>query len=171
MYYKETQDSRPDKDGNFLWRPGVVRTGKVVGIKTLSKLISNATTLTQADISAALYSLPLFMNMNLKEGHTVRLEGLGTFCVYGRSKGKGVVEKKDVKPSQFGSLIVKFTPEYNVKLGGVRTRALLEDIEFTHISRLAKGYVGDADEDNTGGNNDSGNGSGGGGDEFIDPSA
>ena len=165
MFYREKQDSMPDKGGNQLWRPEIVRTGKTVDVKTLSKLISTATTLTQSDIAAVLYSLPQFMNVYLKEGHTIRLDGLGTLTVYGRSKGKGVVEKKDVRPTQFGSLVLKFTPEYTMPIGGGRTRALLTDIEFIHIDRLIKGISGDNDNENTGGNNgDGGNGN-------IDPDA
>lgn len=147
MFYREKQDTMPDKDGNQLWRPEIVRTGKTVNVKALSKLISTATTVTQADIAAVLYSLPQFMNVYLREGHTIRLDGLGTFTVYGRSKGKGVLEKKDVRPSQFGSLVLKFTPEYNVSVGGSRTRALLSDIEFTHIDRLAKGVISSDNND------------------------
>lgn len=163
MYYKEQQDVFPDKAGNKLWRPAVVRTGKTVGIKALSKHISTATTLTESDITAVLLSLPQFMNIYLKEGHTVRLDGLGTFAVYGRSKGKGVIDKEDVRPSQFSSLVLKFTPEYTVSTGGTRTRTLLDGVEFTHINRLLKGFS--ADSDNAGGNDD------GNDDDFIDPEA
>ncbi|MCD7899358.1 MAG: HU family DNA-binding protein [Bacteroides sp.] len=170
MYYREKQDPMPDRDGNQLWRPEIVRTGKIVDVKELSKLISTATTVTQADIAAVLYSLPQFMNVHLKEGHTIRLDGLGTFTVYGRSKGKGVLEKKDVRPSQFGSLVLKFTPEYSISVGGVRTRALLNDIEFTHIDRLVKGLSGTSDNNNTGDNN--GDNDGGNNDNnFVDPAA
>lgn len=165
MYYREKQDSVANKEGNQLWRPEIVRTGKMVDIKTLSKMISTATTLTQSDIAAVLYSLPQFMNEHLKEGHTVRLDGLGTFTVYGRSRGKGVLEKKDVRPSQFGSLVLKFTPEYKISYDRVRTRTLLNDIEFTHVDRLIKGLSGENDNENSGGN-DNGGGSGN-----VDPDA
>lgn len=162
MYYRERQDVIPDKDGNQLWRPEIVRTGNTIDIATLSKLISTATTLTQSDIAAVLYSLPEFMNIYLREGHTVRLNGLGTYTVYGRTKGKGVINKEDVRPSQFGSLVLKFTPEYKVSVGGTRTRTLLSDIEFTHIDRLTKSVTGNNSGDNTGGNDD---------DDYVDPNA
>lgn len=160
MFYREKQDPMPNKEGKQLWRPEIVRTGKTVNVKELSKLISTATTLTQADVAAVLYSLPQFMNLYLKEGHTIRLDGLGTYAVWGRSKGKGVVDKKDVRPSQFGSLVLKFTPEYSMNTGGTRTRALLNDIEFTHINRLAKSLAGADTGDNGGGDDD---------DDIVDP--
>jgi predicted histone-like DNA-binding protein len=138
MYYKETQDPMPDKNGHKLWRPEVMRTGEVIGIDELSKLISEATTVTEADIVAVLYSLPQVMNLNLKEGHTVRLDKIGTFSIYGRSQGKGVVNKEDVRPSQFGSLSIRFTPEYTVTTNGQRIYPLLEGIKFTHINHLLR---------------------------------
>lgn len=138
MYYKERQDGRTDKNGDRLWRPEIVRTGKVINVRMLSKQISMATTLTQADIAAVLYSLPQFINMHLKEGHTVRLDGMGTYTVYGRTRGKGVLKREDVRPSQFGSLVVKFTPEYTISYDGVRSRSILDDIEFTNINQLKK---------------------------------
>lgn len=162
MFYKEKQDPMPDKNGIRQWRPDVVRTGKMIDVQELSKLISTATTLTQSDIAAVLYSLPQFMNVYLREGHSVRLNGLGTYAVFGRSKGNGVLRKEDVRPSQFSSLVLKFTPEYNVSVGGARTRTLLNDIEFTHIDRLTKGATGNNSGDNTGGNND---------DDYVDPNA
>ena len=161
MYYRERQDPMSNKDGEKLWRPEIVRTGKMVNSRELSKLISTATTLTQSDIAAVLYSLPLFMNVHLREGHTVRLDGVGTFTVYGRSKGNGVLNKKDVRPSQFGTLNVKFTPEYTVSVGGTRAHALLDGIDFVHVDRLAKGLAGGSDE-----GGDSGSGGG-----VIDPDA
>ena len=168
MYYKEKQNSLPDKNGNKLWHPTVVRTGKTVDTRQLSKLISTATTLTEADLYAAFLALPQFMNVHLKEGHTVRLNGLGTFTVYGRSKGKGVENKDNVRPSQFTSLVCKFTPEYFVSAGGNRTRALLDDVEFINVSRLTKSANNSTDS----GNNDGGNpDDDGGGDDWQDPDA
>jgi len=163
MFYREKQDPMPDKDGNLLWRPEIVRTGKTVNVKELSKHISNATTLTQADVTAVLLSLPEAMNVHLNQGHTVRLDGLGTYTVYGRSKGNGVTDKTKVRPSQFGSLVLKFTPEYTMNVGGARTRALLDGVDFIHVSRLTKG-VSVMDPDDNGGDN-------GDDDEYIDPNA
>jgi predicted histone-like DNA-binding protein len=172
MFYREKQDSMPDKEGNLLWRPEIVRTGKMVNVKELSKLISTATTLTQSDVAAVLYSLPQFMNVFLKEGHTVRLDGVGTYTVYGRSKGRGVVDKKNVRASQFGSLTLKFTPEYTISVGGNRTRALLSDIEFIHVDRLAKGFSGSSSEDDsTGGTDGNDNSNGNNEDGYVDPNS
>lgn len=136
MYYKETQDHTPDKNGNKLWRPVVVRTGKVIDARELSKLISTATTLTASEILAVLLALPEFMNIYLGEGHTIRLDGLGTFNVYGNSRGNGVVNKEDVSPSQFNTLTCHFNPEYTITATGEREIPLLENIKFTHVDRI-----------------------------------
>jgi len=163
MFYREKQDPMPDKDGYQLWRPEVVRTGQTVNVKELSKHISHATTLTQADVSAVLLSLPEAMNVHLNQGHTVRLDGLGTYTVYGRSQGNGVTDKSKVRPSQFTSLMLKFRPEYSVAIGGGHTRALLNGVEFVHINRLTKG-ISDTETGDDNGSDD-------GDDEYIDPNA
>lgn len=149
MFYRETQDAVPDKNGNRLWRPEVVRTKKVVDARELAKVMSTATTLTVTEIMGVLLILPEFMNLSLREGHTVRLDGLGTFTLYGRSKGKGVETVEEVKPSQFTNITCRFTPEYTVAPNGNRTRALLDNIEFIHVDRLAK-----KPGNNSGNNND-----------------
>lgn len=149
MFYKERQDAIPDKNGIKLWRPTLVRTGKVVGTRELSKLMSAATTLTDVDIYAVILCLTRYMNVHLKEGHSVKLDGLGTFTLYGRSQGKGVIEKKDVRPSQFNNITCRFTPEYTISVDGSRTRSITEGIEFIHIDRIA----GKANSNNEGGNN------------------
>jgi predicted histone-like DNA-binding protein len=180
MFYKETQDPMPDKDGKKLWRPEIVRTGETMDIEDLSKLISTATTLTKADISAVLYSLPQAMNLYLKEGHTVRLNGIGTYNVYGRSRGNGVESKDDVRPSQFGTLSIKFWPEYTLSPEGNREYPLLADIKFVNIKHLLKQAGGSGGDDNGGtpetpetpgggGNEPETPGGGGGG--YIDPDA
>lgn len=151
MFYRDTQDSVPDKDGDKLFRPEIVRTGKTVGTRDLSKLMSTATTLTETDICAVLLCLPQFMNLHLKEGHTVRLDGLGTFTLYSRSQGKGVKKKEDISPSQFTNIVCRFTPEYKVSVTGGRTRALMDGIEFIHIDRIA------SKANNIGGNNSNNN--------------
>jgi len=138
MYYKEEQDPVADKNGNHLWRPVVVRTKKEVGTRELSKMISNATTLTEVEVYGVLHALSRFMNIHLKEGHTVRLDGLGKFIVYGRSAGNGVLRKEDVRPSQFNSIMCRFTPEYTVSADGQRECPLLDGIEFMHVDRLVK---------------------------------
>lgn len=137
MFYKEVQDTMPDKNGNKLWRPEIVRTGRTVDIKKLSKAICAATTLTPADVAAVLYSLPRAMDIYLREGHTVRLDWLGTFTVYGRSRGRGVLTKEEVHPSQFSSLVVKFTPEYTLSAVGTHERMMLSDVEFINVKAIS----------------------------------
>lgn len=155
----------PDKDGIQLWRPEILRTGDVIDNDTLSTHISDTTTLTKADIAAAFYSLPRIMDLFLRRGDTVRLNGIGTFTAYGRSKGKGVADNKDVRPTQFSSIVLKFRPEYKRSVGGKVTRTLLNEVEFTHINSLLKGRANINDNDNSGG----GNGDDDGG--WVDPSA
>lgn len=88
---------------------------------------------------------------------TVRLEGLGTFTMKARSRGRGVDKEEDVNPNQVGALLCHFTPEYTRPAAIGTTRALLQGVEFQKI-----GSIG------TSGGHDSGNGDG---DIVDDPTA
>ena len=45
------------------------------------------------------------MRSELLNSKTVRLEGLGTFTMKARSRGRGVDKEEDVNPNQVGALL------------------------------------------------------------------
>ena len=63
-------------------------------------------------------------------GRTVRLNGLGTFTMKARTRGKGTVKAEDVNPNQVTALRCQFTPEYTRPAAIGTTRALLQGVEF-----------------------------------------
>ena len=97
------------------------------------------------------------MRSELLNSKTVRLEGLGTFTMKARSRGRGVDKEEDVHPNQVGALLCHFMPEYTRPAAIVTTRALLQGVEFQKI-----GSIGIS------GGNGSGNGDG---DIVDDPTA
>lgn len=138
MIYGSKKDTLANKQGKKLWRPRFLRTNRIVRIIELAKLISEATTLTVPDIVAVLLSLPKYMNLFMKEGHTVKLDGLGTFYLYGYSKGNGVETEDKVDASQFNRIVCKFNSEYIVNVDGSRTRALGNEVELINVKDIIK---------------------------------
>ncbi len=161
MIYGSKKDTLPNKQGKKLWRPRFIRTNRIVKVIELAKLISEATTLTVPDIVAVLLSLPKYMNLFMKEGHTVKLDGLGTFYLYGYSKGNGVETENEVDAAQFNRIVCKFNSEYIVNVDGSRTRALGNEVELINIKELIKKAEANGTGENNSGGNDSGDDDGG----------
>ena len=96
------------------------------------------------------------MRLQLLNSRTVRLDGLGTFTVMARTRGKGVDNEKDVTPNQVTSLHFMFTPEYTRPAALGTTRALWQGVEFEKWT--GKDTAGDDDSGNGGGGNSGGEG-------------
>ena len=48
----------------------------------------------------------------MKEGSSVKLDGLGTFYLVGKANGQGVDTPEEVSARQFTEVRVRFIPEY-----------------------------------------------------------
>lgn len=77
------------------------------------------------------------MRMYLLNSRTVRLNGLGTFTMKARTRGKGTEKAEDVNPSQVTALRCQFTPEYTRPAAMGTTRALLQGVEFEKCMETA----------------------------------
>ena len=98
------------------------------------------------------------VSLQLLNSRTVRLDGLGTFTVIARTRGKGVDHEKDVNPNQVTSLHFMFTPEYTRPAALGTTRALWQGVEFEKWTGV-NGATGDGeDPDDNGGGNPGGGG-------------
>lgn len=70
--------------------------------------------------------------------HSVRLEGLGTFTMGIRSRGKGVDTEEKVNPNQITWVHCRFTPEYFRPIAVGTTRALTQGMTFAHADLIGK---------------------------------
>jgi len=154
LYYRPRRSPKENKDGEFLWHPTLAKAGVVVDTQKIAKKISQRTTAHPGDVHNIIRSLTEVMSEELLNGHSVRLDGLGTFTLYIRSRGNGVDSADKVNPSQINSLICKFTPEYHRPVFGGTTRAMYEGVEFKHVNQRVS---------------NTGTDEGGGGNDFIDP--
>ena len=70
------------------------------------------------------------MRMHLLNSRTVRLNGLGTFTMKARTRGKGTEKAEDVNRIMVTALRCQFTPEYTRPAAIGTTRALIQGVEF-----------------------------------------
>lgn len=79
------------------------------------------------------------MCSELFNSRSIRLDGLGTFTIIARTRGKGVGDEKDVNPNQVITLKCQFTDEYiRSAVLGV-TRAMIQGVQFEKASKIGKG--------------------------------
>lgn len=167
LFYKPIQSTIANKDGEKLWHLSLVKTGVVVETQELAQTIAEKSSLTPGDAHNVVRNLMSVMRKELLNSNSVRLEGLGTFTMKARTRGKGVKTAEEVNPNQITTLRCVFTPEYSRPAAMGTTRVITDGVQFVHINKLTKGIVG-------GGTDSSGNSPGGdddGGDDWQDPDA
>lgn len=164
LIYKPTQSTIENKAGVKTWHLSLVKTGHTVTTQALGEKISVMSSLTPGDVHNAFRCLPLVMKDELMNGNSVKIDGLGTFTLIARTRGKGVATAEEVNPSQITTLHCQFTPEYT-RTGQTTTRTLTTGARFTHVNNLKTGLV------SSDANNDGGNEGDGGDGGYVDPDA
>ena len=156
LFYYARQSSLATKEGAKLWHLSLKKVGRAVDAQQLAEVIAEKSSLTPGDVHNVIRNLMTVMRSQLLNSRTVRLDGLGTFTMKARTRGKGVAKSEDVNPNQVTALRCQFTPEYTRPAAMGTTRALLQGVEFEKWN----GTV--TDDGNSGGN---GGGSNGGDEE------
>ncbi len=165
LFYKPTQASLPDKEGNKLWFPCLVKTGYMIDLDVLAQRLCEYSNVMPGEVHNVVRNLMSIMITELQNGNSVKLNGMGTFTLKVRSKGNGVMTADEVSPSQITGLRCMFTPEYFRPSGLNTTRAIENGVVFKHIDTMKHGY--DSNSSNTGNNG----GDDGGGGFTPDPNA
>ena len=160
LLYYARQSQLKTKDGVKQWHLTLKKVGRVVSLQQLGEMVAEKCSATPGDVHNVIRNLMSVMRMQLLNSRTVRLDGLGTFTVIARTRGKGVDKEKDVNPNQVTSLHFMFTPEYTRPAALGTTRALWQGVEFE------KWTGGTATDGNEG--SDDGNGGNAGGDGGLD---
>lgn len=129
------------------------KVGKAVDTQSLAESIAEKSSLTPGDVQNVIRNLMSTMRMHLLNSRTVRLNGLGTFTMKARTRGKGTEKAEDVNPNQVTALRCQFTPEYTRPAAIGTTRALIQGVEFEK-------WKGTTADDNSSGNGNGGPDSG-----------
>lgn len=74
--------------------PEFEKVGKVVDTQLLAESIAEKSSLTPGDVQNVIRNLMSTMRMHLLNSRTVRLNGLGTFTMKARTRGKGTEKQK-----------------------------------------------------------------------------
>ena len=114
--------------GQQKWTVTTVNQGSPVSTKELCQYIADSTTASASDVMAVLLSLPKVMELYLKNGRSVKLEGIGNFRY--KVSAAMVDSEEDANESLIRDIRVQFTPERTVTAVGkqrITRRALIPD--------------------------------------------
>ena len=135
------------------WIP-VSKTVSCYDAKRLAKDIEKESTVSYTDVMAVLNAIPTVMTRYLAEGHSVKLDGIGSFFLTFECKKTGVDTPEEVSMDQVTNIKVQFRPA--MKGGSMKGKfnntLIADDIEWTYLPST-KGDV----EENEGTNNEQGN--------------
>lgn len=130
FYYPRQSSIATKKEGAKLWHLSLKKVGRAVDAQQLAEAIAEKSSLTPGDVHNVIRNLMAVMRAQLLNSRTVRLDGLGTFTMKVRTRGKGVAKEGDVNPNQVTALRCQFTPEYTRPAAIGTTRTLLQGVEF-----------------------------------------
>ena len=135
------------------WIP-VSKTVSCYDAHRLAKDIEKESTVSQTDVMAVLNAIPTVMTRYLAEGHSVKLDGIGSFFLTFECKKTGVDTPEEVSMDQVTNIKVQFRPAMkgSSKKGKFNNTLIADDIEWTYLPST-KGDV----EENEGTNNEQGN--------------
>ena len=116
---------------NGLWYPKSITMGEPIDTEKIIDRLSAISTVSKADVRAVLADLASVMADYMALGHTVKLDGLGTFYYTAVASKQGVATKEEVTADLITGVRVRFLPETRRKNGNrIATRALA-DVDIT----------------------------------------
>ena len=151
------------------WIP-VSKTVSCYDAHRLAKDIEKESTVSQTDVMAVLNAIPTVMTRYLAEGHSVKLDGIGSFFLTFECKKTGVDTPEEVSMDQVTNIKVQFRPAMKggSTKGKFNNTLIADDIEWTYLPSAKGESIEDDAEDDGGANNNQGNQGGtSGGDDFV----
>lgn len=151
MYNKKTE----------VYYPISVTVGRPVETKEIAEHLAQISTVSKSDVAAVLGDLAQVMSDYLRQGKSVRLDGLGTFRL--TLDTEGVKDEKDFDFNrQLKAVRVQFTPQRSgaTTRGEAVTRTLVpQGIEWLPVDYVpATAEPSTPDEPGTGGSGEGGDG-------------
>ena len=146
--------------GKWIPRP---KTVSCYDAKRLAKDIEKESTVSETDVIAVLNAIPKVMTRYLAEGHSVKLDGIGSFYLNFECKKTGVDTPEKVSMDQVTNIKVQFRPA--MKGGSMKGKfnntLIADDIEWTYLPSTKGESFDDDTEENEGSNNEQGTQGGG----------
>ena len=140
------------------WIP-VSKTVSCYDAHRLAKDIEKESTVSQTDVMAVLNAIPTVMTRYLAEGHSVKLDGIGSFFLTFECKKTGVDTPEEVSMDQVTNIKVQFRPAMKggSSKGKFNNTLIADDIEWTYLPSTKGESFDDDAEENEGTNNEQGN--------------
>lgn len=150
VLYKTIQSTKENKEGAKLFHPRAVHIA-TVGSVQLAKEIAEYSSLTTGDVKNTIDNLVTVMTKHLHASESVTVDGLGTFSLVMRSRGKGAATAAEVSPSQ-ARLQIRFIPASTKNQDRTTaTRALITGVKCVPYSKELAGGNGSGGNDGSGG--------------------
>ena len=154
VLYKTIQSTKENKEGVKLFHPRAVHVATISSVQ-LAKEIAEYSSLTTGDVKNTIDNLVTVMTKHLHASESVTLDGLGTFSLVMRSRGRGAATAGEVSPSQ-ARLHIRFIPDFTKKQDGtVDNRALITGVNCVPYSKESAASGG-GNTGGTGGGEDPG---------------
>lgn len=142
-YFKVQKMKRNDR-----YYPVAVLTDRPMETDEIAQQISEASTVSKADVVAVLAALPSVMARGMDAGRSVHLQDIGRFRYTIATKKGGQATAKEVSANDVDHTRVHFTPEGSRRQAGVVTRALSDSAHWVKWNETAEGST--SGEDGTG---------------------
>ena len=146
------------------WIP-VSKTVSCYDAHRLAKDIEKESTVSQTDVMAVLNAIPNVMTRYLAEGHSVKLDGIGSFFLTFECKKTGVDTAEEVSMDQVTNIKVQFRPA--MKGGSMKGKfnntLIADDIEWTYLPNTKTDGTDEDATENEGENNNGNTGNDNGG--------
>lgn len=143
--------------GKWIPRP---KTVSCYDAKRLAKDIEKESTVSETDVIAVLNAIPKVMTRYLAEGHSVKLDGIGSFYLNFECKKTGVDTPEKVSMDQVTNIKVQFRPA--MKSGSMKGKfnntLIADDIEWTYLPNTKADETDEDVPENEGGNTGGGTG-------------
>ena len=132
-FYKKIQQTVNKK-----WYPRSIVVGDAATTDEVAQRLADISTVSLGDTYNVLKNLSTVLKAFMKEGRSVKLDGVGTFYYTADASGQGVDTPEEVSAKQIKGVRVRFLPEASrTSSGKVGTRALVDnDIPWLDIDTL-----------------------------------
>ena len=123
---------------NGLWYPRSIVVGDPASTDEVAQRLADISTVSLGDTYNVLKNLSTVLKAFMKEGRSVKLDGVGTFYYTADATKQGVDTAEEVSAKQIVGVRVRFLPETSRTASGkVGTRALVDDdIQWLDIATL-----------------------------------
>ena len=128
-FYKKSQ-----LKSNGLWYPRSIVVGDAATTDEVAQRLADISTVSLGDTYNVLKNLSTVLKAFMKEGRSVKLDGVGTFYYTANTEGKGVDTAKEVGAQQIAGTRVRFIPEVSRGSSGqITTRSLVAADAFWEL--------------------------------------